>query len=105
MLWEYFAHFDAHDKDSISQTREYISNISQGFQTAKGLGPDFCRMASNYRREDGYAYTQEEHNELFIKAAHAEPQLFQWKIREAFNPNHLGSSYYETLDPSYKSSK
>ena len=102
MLWEYFAHFDAHDKDSINQTREYISNVSQGFQTSKGLGPDFCRMASNFRREDGYSYTQEEHNAVFAKAAHPEPQLFQWKLREAFNPNHLGSSYYETLDPEYK---
>ena len=102
MLWEYFAHFDAHDKDSINQTREYITNVSQEFQAAKGLGPDFCRMASNFRREDGYSYTQDEHNEIFAKAAHPEPQLFQWKIREAFNPNHLGSSYYETLDPEYK---
>jgi glycolate oxidase len=105
MLWEYFAHFDAHDKASIAQTREYISNISQGFQTAKGLGPDFCRMAANFRREDGYSFTQEEHNAIFAKAAHREPQLYQWKLREAFNPNHLGSSYYETLDPAYKATE
>jgi glycolate oxidase len=102
MLWEYFAHFDAHDKNSISGTREYISNVSQAFQTEKGLGPDFCRMAANFRKGDGYSYTQEEHNEIFSKMPHSEPQLYQWKIREAFNPNHLGSSYYETLDPAYK---
>ena len=25
--------------------------------------------------------------------------MFQWKIREAFNPNHLTGSYYKTLTP------
>jgi hypothetical protein len=41
---------------------------------------------------------------MFAKMEHHEPQLFQWKLREAFNPNHLGSSYYETIDPAYRSS-
>jgi hypothetical protein len=99
MLWEFFGHFDAHEKSSISGLRDYITNVSQKFMTEKHLGPDFCRGNEVLRKSDGHSYSDEEQNEMFRNRPQPAPFIFQWKIREAFNPNHLGSSYYSTLNP------
>jgi hypothetical protein len=99
MLWEYFLHFDAYDKDSISQSCNYINTVSQKFMSDKNLGPDFCKGNEILRKKDGYSYSQEEQNAMFRNLPQPAPFIFQWKIREAFNPNHLGGSYYSTLDP------
>jgi hypothetical protein len=99
MLWEFFGHFDAHDKSSISGLRDFVTNVSQKFMAEKKLGPDFCRANEALRKADGHSYTDEEQNAMFRKRPQPAPFIFQWKIREAFNPNHLGSSYYSTLNP------
>ncbi len=99
MGWEFFAHFDAYDKESIRKTCEYFNNVSQPFQTRYGLGFDFCKRNESMRRPDGYSWSQEDHNERFKKAAQPAPYIYQWKIRDVFNPNRLGTSYYHTLDP------
>ncbi len=99
MLWEYFLHFDAHDKESIRKSREYITNVSAKFQEERNLGHDFCRSCANYRREDGYGYTQEQMNDMYKNSPLKTALVYQWKLREAVNPNRLNGSYYPTLDP------
>jgi len=51
------------------------------------------------RREDGKNYTQEEHDAMYINAAQPLFFTYNYKIREKFNPNRLGGSYYRALSP------
>ena len=96
--WEFFVHFDSFDLDSISDA-DALVDCSQAWMNEKGLGPDFGRWNSEARKNDGYYYTQEEHDAFFGKIAQPALAEYQWKIREAFNPNHLTGSYYKTLTP------
>ncbi len=101
MLWENFMHFDGHDPDSIKGTQEFCDNVSNKWNMEHGYGPDFCNTAENYRKPTGYYYTQEEHNKMFCNAPNPLSFLYQFKMRDAFNPNRLNGSYYATLDPEY----
>jgi len=99
MGWEYFTNFDAYDKESIKGTKEFFDD-TQRWMTEHKLGGDFSRWNSDVRRPDAHDYTQEEHDAMYINMAQPQVMAYQWKIREAFNPNHLGGSYYRTLTPS-----
>ncbi len=99
MMWEFFAHFDAYEKDSISGLCNYITEVSEKFQKEKQVGHDFCRVTELCRKKDGYSYSDEELYAIFRDRPQPAPYIYQWKIREAFNPNHLGGSYYPVLDP------
>jgi hypothetical protein len=66
----------------------------------KKLGVDMGHWNQDVRREDGYDYTQEQHDEMYVNLPQPNVLAYQWKIREAFNPNHLTGSYYRTLTPS-----
>ena len=96
--FEFFMHFDAHDKSSIRGVREYIDHTQQ-WMTDHGFGLDLGRVNQVCRREDGYYFTQDEHNKMFSKAPNRDVLEYQWKVREILNPNHLGGSYYRTVDP------
>ena len=96
--WEFFVHFDAFDPESI-RNADALVDCSQKWQNEKGLGADFGRWNSEARKNDGYYYTQEEHDAFFTGIAQPSLAEYQWKIREAFNPNHLTGSYYKTLTP------
>jgi glycolate oxidase len=96
--WEFFVHFDAYDKDSIKGACEMVDK-TQEWMTAKGLGQDFGRWNADVRRSDGYNYTQEEHDAFYGKINQPALAAYQWKVREAFNPNHLTGSYYKTMTP------
>jgi glycolate oxidase len=96
--WEFFVHFDAYDKSSIKGSKELIDE-TQKWMTSKGLGADFGRWNADVRRPDSYNYTQEEHDAFYSKLPQPELAEYQWKVREAFNPNHLTGSYYKTLSP------
>lgn len=98
MPWEFFAHFDAHDKESIRKTKEFF-DLSAKWQAEHGLGGDFSRSNANSRKENGYGFTQAEQNAIFANAPNKLPLIYQFKLREEFNPNHLASSYYAALDP------
>jgi len=67
--------------------------------TGKGLGADFGRWNADVRKNDGYHYSQEEHDAFYSKIAQPALAMYQYKIREAFNPNRLTGSYYKTLTP------
>ncbi|MEI8201067.1 MAG: FAD-binding oxidoreductase [Eubacteriales bacterium] len=96
--WEFFTHFDSYDKASVKGTAEYFE-ASQEWMTSKGLGVDMSKWNQSARRPDGYYYTQEEQNQMFAKLPQPLVTAYQYKVREAFNPNDLCGSYYRTLDP------
>jgi len=96
--WEFFTHFDAYEKESVEGTAEYF-NASQEWMNKKGLGLDMSKWNETARRADGNYYTQEEHNQIFKKMPQPGVAIYQYKVREAFNPNNLCGTYYRTLDP------
>ena len=98
--FEFFMHFDPHDVSSVAGTSDYIDHTA-AWMMENGFGQDLGRVNQNARRKDGYSYTQDEHNRMFFGTPSAQWTRYQWRIREAFNPNHLGTSYYRTLDPEY----
>ena len=97
--WEFFMHFDAFEKESIKGACDFVATVSQPFMTKYGFGPDFCRWNEDVRRPDGYNYTQEQHDSFYCNINQPALAEFQWRIREAFNPNHLTGTYYKTLTP------
>lgn len=96
--WEFFTHFDAYDKETIKGTCAFI-NDTQRWMHEKGLGVDMGRWNQDVRREDGYYATQEQQDELYAKLPQPLVTAYQWKVREAVNPNNLCGSYYRTLSP------
>jgi len=103
MLWENFMSFDAHDKESIQGCYNFIENVSSKWQAENKMGGEFCRNCAAERKADGYGFSQDEHNAMFSHAPQPTFFMYQYKIREAFNPNHekVSGSYYQTLDPEY----
>ncbi len=100
MLWEFFAHFDAHDKSSITGLCNFVDNVSSKFQTKYGLGIDaFSRQCANLRKADGYGHSQEEMNNMYKNAPNPSLFLYHYKVQEQFNPKKLYGSYYPSLDP------
>ena len=99
MGWEFFAHFDAHDKESVKGTCQYFIDVPEKFMTEHGFGTEMSHITSKMRRPDGYSYTQEEQNKMYKNIPGTNIFTYQWKVREAFNPNHLCGSYYQTCDP------
>ncbi len=98
--WEFFTHFDAYEKSSVKGTADFF-NATQEWMTAKGLGVDMGKWNQSARRPDGYYFTQEQQNEMFSKLPQPLVTEYQYKVREAFNPNNLCGSYYRTLEPQF----
>lgn len=96
--WEFFAHFDAHDKESIKGVCDYFSKTNK-WMAEKGLGGCMGKLNDSSRTPDGYRRTQEEMNNMFSRSAQPDVFVYQWKVREAFNPNNLTGSYYKTVEP------
>ncbi|MGE5423570.1 MAG: FAD-binding oxidoreductase [Ignavibacteriales bacterium] len=94
--WEFFTHFDSYDKESVKGTGDFF-NATQDWMAMKGLGLDMGKWNQDCRRPDGYSYSQEEHDELFCKLPQPLVVLYQYKVREEFNPGNLCGSYYRTL--------
>ncbi|MBQ5952025.1 MAG: FAD-binding oxidoreductase [Lachnospiraceae bacterium] len=99
--FEFFIHYDGSDLHSVQGTRKYM-DYTPIWMKEHGFGQDLGRVNDTARREDGYSYTQEEHNKLFYGTPAAHLMKYQWKMRELMNPNHLGGTYYRTLDPDYR---
>jgi len=96
--WEFFIHFDAFDLESIRGSNAFVDETGK-WMAEKGLGADMGRWNSDARKNDGYCYTQEEQDAMFSNLPQPALAIFPWKIREAFNPNHLTNSYLRTLTP------
>jgi hypothetical protein len=97
--WEFFTNFDAHDKASIKGTADFF-NDTQRWMNEKKLGVDMGHWNHDVRHENGYWFTQEEHDAEFAKLPQPLVTAYQYKVREAINPKHLCGSYYRTLTPS-----
>ncbi len=105
MAWEFFCHFDSHDHEEIPKVTNFMDNVSKKFQNSHGIGYDFCNSTEGFRRPDGFSWTQDQMNEMWGSRPNPAPYTYQWKMREAFNPNHLNGSYYATVDPEYLHNK
>lgn len=95
--WEFFTNFDSHEKESCEGTLAFF-NATAKLSMEKGWGSDMGSWCADSRGTEGYEVPQEQQNAMYIHAP--QPLLFnyQLKVREAFNPNKLGDSYYKTLD-------
>jgi hypothetical protein len=96
--WEAFVNFDSADPASCKGSYEYFEAANK-FIREEGLGPDMGRSMTDARGDDGYELTQEQQNALFAGSPQPLGMAYQWKIREAFNPNRLMDAYWRTLDP------
>ena len=96
--WEFFTCFDSHDPDSVECAREFHYNTNK-FGLENGWGPDMGVQHTDARDPDGYSVPAEVQEAGLIHTLQPQAFEYQWKIREAFNPNHLGDSYYRTLQP------
>lgn len=102
--WEFFVNFDGYDEESCRGTLDFFDHTAQ-MCAEKGWGLDMAKSNADTRGEDGYAIPQEVQNEIYAKMPQPMMMVYQWKMREAFNPNHLGDAYYRTLDPSKLNAK
>ena len=98
LMWEFFTCFDPYEKESVEGSCEFIDD-TQRWMFEKGIGLDMGRMNSDLRGVDGYDMPQEIQDQIYSNAPQPHVFSYQWKIRELFNPNHLGGSYYRTLNP------
>lgn len=96
--WEFFTHFDAHDKTSIKGTRDFF-NDTQRWMNEKKLGVDMGHWNQDLRDEKGYWMSQEAHDAMYVNLPQPLVTEYQYKVREAINPKNLCGSYYRTLTP------
>lgn len=96
-VWENFTHFDPHDKESTEGTLEFF-NATSKYGIERGWGPGMEKQNDSARWTDGKT-TPKEIREKLLKSQH-QPLVFRYqrKIKETFNPNDLGDTYYRTLD-------
>ena len=99
--WEAFVNYDPADEESCRGTYEYFEAANK-YIRENGFGPDMGRSMADARGDDGYELTQEDQNNLFINSPQPLGMIYQWKIREAFNPNRLMDAYWRTLDPDFQ---
>ncbi|MBN2061255.1 MAG: FAD-binding oxidoreductase [Deltaproteobacteria bacterium] len=97
-MWEFFTNFDAYEKESIEGTCAFFDD-SQKWMLEKGLGRDMGRGNMDCRTIEGYEVSQEYHDSIYGKTPQPLIWQYQWKVREAFNPNYLSDTYYKTLTP------
>ena len=96
--WEFFTVFDSHDPDSVAGAREFHAATNK-FSLEKGWGPCMGVQCTDARDPNGYAQPPEFQEPGLMRNSQPHVFEYQWKIREVFNPNHLGDSYYRTLKP------
>ena len=97
--WEFFAHFDSYEDESVKGVCEYFK-VTNKWMADKGLGGCMGKTNEGSRNPEGYDRTQEEMNKAFQFAPQPGIFVYQWKVREMVNPQHLTGTYYKTLEPS-----
>jgi glycolate oxidase len=96
--WEFFNHFDSHDRESTEGTCAFF-DATASLSREKGWGADMGRYCSDARGPDGYGLSKEQQEAILSRSPNPLLWNYQWKVREALDPNHLGDSYYRTLEP------
>jgi hypothetical protein len=100
-VWENFAHFDPYNRFSTEGTLDFF-NATAKLGAKKGWGPPMEKQNDSARWTDGYATPKEIRNKLLKSSAQPSAFRYQKRIREIFDPNDLGDTYYRTLDESGK---
>ena len=60
--------------------------------------PEWRRLQAVARGADGRATPKEEVQRIFSASPQPSAFNYQWKVKQAFDPNNLGDEYYQTLD-------
>jgi glycolate oxidase len=96
-MWENFVHWDPYDKESVEGSFELFEATFK-FGLERKMGPGMERTNAVSRGPDGKA-TQKKERERILSSA-PQPAVFHYqrKIKEAFDPNDLGDSYYLTIE-------
>ena len=96
-LWENFTCFDPHDRFSTEGTLEFFDAATEhGLKRGWGVGME--KWNSVARGPDGKTTPKEERDKMHLSAPQPNAFRYQYKVREALNPNHLGDEYFETLE-------
>jgi hypothetical protein len=95
-FWEFFTHFDPYDKESVEGCYEFFL-AEDKYGREHGWGPSMQFSNTPNRGPDGYATSKEEHEKMLEPMA---PILsYQWKVKQALDPNDMGDRYYQTVEP------
>ena len=96
-MWENFAHFDPYDKESTEGTLEFF-NATYKYGLDRGWGPGMEKQNDSARWTDGKATPKDIRDKLLLASAQPHVFRYQRKIKETFDPNDLGDTYYRTLE-------
>jgi hypothetical protein len=96
IMWENFTCWDPHDKNSVEGTFQFFEEAHQ-FAGKRNLGLGMERTCHLLRGSDGKEVPREVRDPVHAASPQAHIFRYQRRIREAFNPNDLGDSYYVTL--------
>jgi hypothetical protein len=96
-LWENFTCFDPHDRFSTEGTLEFFDAATE-YGIKRGWGVGMEKWNSVARGPDGKTTPKDERDKMHLAAPQPNAFRYQYKVREALNPNHLGDEYFETLE-------
>jgi hypothetical protein len=96
-MWENFIHWDPYDKESVEGSFELLEATFK-FGLERKMGPGMERVNAGSRGLDGKATRKEERERILSSTPQPAVFRYQRKIKEAFDPNDLGDSYYLTLE-------
>jgi hypothetical protein len=95
--WECFTCFDPHDKESTEGTWQFFEATTKA-EKEHGWGHGMERLQAVARGSDGRATPKEERERIFFASPQPAAFNYQWKVKQAIDPNNLGDEYYQYLD-------
>jgi FAD/FMN-containing dehydrogenase len=95
--WENFTHFDPYSKESSEGTLEFFEAATK-FASARKIGPSMENFNAVCRGPDGKSTSKPERDRMMLSSPQPAVFRYQKKIKDAFDPNNLGDTYYSTLD-------
>ena len=96
-LWENFTCFDPSDKFSTEGTLEFFDAATE-YGVKRGWGVGMEKWNGAARGSDGKTTPKEKRDKMHLAAPQPNVFRYQYKVREALNPNNLGDEYFETLE-------
>ena len=96
-VWENFAHFDPYNKESTEGTLEFFGASSQ-YGVKRGWGPGMEKQNDSARWTDGKTTPKDIRDNLLTSQGQPHVFRYQRRIKETFDPNDLGDTYYRTLE-------
>jgi len=96
-LWENFTCFDPYDQFSTEGTQEFF-DAATAYGIKRGWGVGMEKWNSVARGPDGKTTPKEERDKMHLGAPQPNVFRYQYRVREALNPNNLGDEYFETLE-------